>query len=139
MEVTAIFNEQEYTFIYNEQTGYYEANIEAPDVGGIYKANITVVDNLSNTTTTSLDVQVLKKEKQKRNTDEIIAYFLDKRTFELKDILALQDYEITIDEETNATSNITIMQRANAEANDFIFIKENDEIVYMRNNSRDTK
>ena len=80
-----------------------------------------------------------KKEKQKRNTDEIIAYFLDKRTFELKDILALQDYEITIDEETNATSNITIMQRANAEANDFIFIKENDEIVYMRNNSRDTK
>lgn len=134
MEVKGVFNEHEYIFTYNEQTGYYETNIEAPCVGGIYEANITVVDSLENIITTNLDVQVLKKEKQKRQTDEIIAYFLNKRTFEIKDVLTIQDYKITIDEETNATSVIDIMQRANTETGDFVFIKENDEVVYMRNN-----
>lgn len=131
MQVKGIFNEEEYVFTYNEQTGYYETVVQAPDVGGIYKADIEIVDNLNNIINTSLEVQVLKKEKQKRKTDEIIAYFLDKKTFEIKDILVLQNYEITIDEETNATSIATIMQRPNAEARDFIFIKEDDEIVYM--------
>lgn len=131
MYVLGRFNGQEYIFTYNEQTGYYETTIEAPEIGGIYETEIIVVDSLNNSITTSLDVQVLKKEEIKRNINEILAYFLDKKTFEIKDIIFLQDYEIIIDEETNATSTITIMQKPNIEADDFIFIKEEDEVVYI--------
>ena len=35
---------------------------------------------------------------------ESIAYFLDKNTFEILDVIELQDYELIHDEETNAKS-----------------------------------
>lgn len=130
MEVKAIFNEQQYSFTYNEQTGYYEADIMAPESGGIHQAEITVKDNLNNTINETLDVQVLKKEVLKREVKEAIAYFLDKRTFKIKDILALQDYDIAIDEETNATTIINLIKKPNAEADDIVFIKE-AEIIYI--------
>ena len=48
MEVKASFNDKEYTLIFNKQSGFYEAEIEAPRVGGIYNAQITFKDLLNN-------------------------------------------------------------------------------------------
>ena len=41
MSVKATFNNIEYDLVYNEQSGFYEIEIEAPKTGGIYNAEIT--------------------------------------------------------------------------------------------------
>ena len=40
-----------------------------------------------------------------------IAYFLDKNTFEIVDVVQLSDYEINLDEETNAKTTMTILKK----------------------------
>ena len=48
MSVKATFNNIEYDLVYNEQSGFYEIEIEAPKTGGIYNAEITFKENVSN-------------------------------------------------------------------------------------------
>lgn len=62
---------------------------------------------------------------------DAIAYFLDKNTFEIIDIVQLQEYEINIDEETNAKTTMSILKKINVSDKDFVFIKENNEITYI--------
>ena len=62
---------------------------------------------------------------------ETIAYFLDKNTFEIKDVVELKDYEINIDEETNSKTIITVVQELKVSDKDFIFIKEKGEIIFI--------
>ena len=40
MEVRANFNNKSYKLIFNKQSGFYETEIKAPPVGGIYNAEI---------------------------------------------------------------------------------------------------
>ncbi|MCI8486683.1 MAG: hypothetical protein HFJ20_06390, partial [Clostridia bacterium] len=47
--MTINFNEENYLATYNEQTGYYEVDITAPSVGGIYNADITFTDLIGRT------------------------------------------------------------------------------------------
>lgn len=60
-----------------------------------------------------------------------IAYFLDKNTFEIVDVVQLSDYEINLDEETNAKTTMTVLKKINASDKDFVFIKENGKIIYI--------
>lgn len=62
---------------------------------------------------------------------ETVAYFLDKNTFEIIDVVELQDYNINQDEETNAKSIITVLKNINITNKDFIAIKENNNIEYL--------
>lgn len=62
---------------------------------------------------------------------ETIAYFLDKNTFEILDVVQLADYEINLDEETNAKTTMTVLQKLNASDRDFVFIKEKGKIIYI--------
>jgi len=62
---------------------------------------------------------------------ESIAYFLDKNTFEIIDVVELQDYELIHDEETNAKSTISVVKKLNATNKDFIIVKENNEISFV--------
>ena len=39
-EMLIKFNEQDYLVQYNEQTGYYEIDLKAPETGGIYESEI---------------------------------------------------------------------------------------------------
>ena len=59
------------------------------------------------------------------------AYFLSSETFEIKDFVEIQDYEINIDEETNAKSDFAILQKPNAKDGDFIFVKEDEKMIYQ--------
>lgn len=131
MGVKVEFNGVIYTLIYNKQSGYYEIELQAPEKGGIYELDVNYTDILGEIYNEVSRLQVLTKIKDKVITDKVIAYFLDFFTFEIKDVVELQDYELNIDEETNAKSTITVMQKPNAGDRDFIFINENDEITYM--------
>ena len=50
--------------------------------------------------------------------------------FEVRDIVEISDYEIIIDEETNAKSTITCLKDTGAKAKDIVAIKHNNEVVY---------
>ena len=63
MSVKATFNNKEYELIYNEQSGFYEIELEAPKTGGIYNAEITYKDLIENTETSTKKIQIWAKEK----------------------------------------------------------------------------
>lgn len=60
-----------------------------------------------------------------------IAYFLDKNTFEIVDVLQLEDFQINLDEETNAKTSMTVIKKPNAKDKDIVFIKNGEETKYM--------
>ncbi len=59
------------------------------------------------------------------------AYFLDKNTFEIVDVIQIQDYQINLDEETNAKTSITVLKKPNAKDKDIVFIKEDKKTIFM--------
>ncbi len=129
-ELTIHFNEQDYIATYNKQTGYYEVNLQAPQVGGIYEANVKFTDLFGQSYEETQVIQVLAQEEIKLETNEILMWIFDFRDFTIKDIVELSDYEINIDEETNITSLAKVLKKTTAEAQDIIFIKRNGKIVY---------
>ena len=62
---------------------------------------------------------------------ESIAYFLDKAIFEIVDVIPIEDFQINLDEETNAKTSITVTKQPKAKDKDIILIKENEKNVYM--------
>lgn len=129
-DLTIHFNKQDYIATYNEQTGYYEVNLQAPQVGGIYEADIEFIDLFGQSYEDTQVIQVLAQEEIKLETNEILMWIFDFRDFTIKDIVELSDYEINIDEETNITSLARVLKKTTAEAQDIIFIKKNGKIVY---------
>lgn len=129
-EMTINFNGQDYIAEYNEQTGYYEVNLEAPQQGGIYEADITFTDLLGQSYEDTQVVQIWAKEKIKIETNKVFMWIFDYKDFEAKDIVELSDYEINIDEETNANSIIKVLKKTTAKSRDIVMIKKNNEVVY---------
>lgn len=130
METTVIFNGETYTLQYNEQSGYYETEIQAPEVGGIYTAEISYTDIFETEYEAEQVIQVLAEEKIELNTKKVFMWIFDYEDFSIKDIVELADYEIKIDEETNANSTINIVKDTGAKTNDIVAVKINNEIVY---------
>ncbi|MEI3391012.1 MAG: hypothetical protein V8R30_05185 [Clostridia bacterium] len=64
-QLTVTFNNQNYIATYNAQTGYYELELQAPGVGGIYKADINFTDLYEQEYEDSIAIQVLAKRKSK--------------------------------------------------------------------------
>lgn len=62
---------------------------------------------------------------------DTIAYFLDKNTFDIVDVVELQKYTINLDEETNAKTTFTVLQKLHAQDKDIVVIKENNKIKYI--------
>lgn len=129
-ELIVHFNEQDYILAYNEQSGYYEIDLIAPETGGIYNADIEFTDLLEQSYEKSQVIQILAQEEIKIETNEILMWIFDIRDFSIKDIVELSDYEINIDEETNANSIIKVLKKTTAEADDIVFIKKNGQIIY---------
>ena len=130
LTVSINFEGQTYSAIYNEQTGYYEVDLESPNIGGIYNANVTFHDFFDNEYTDIADVQVLLKEKINLNQNKIFMWIFDYKDFSVKDIVEISDYSIEIDEETNATTICNVLKKTTAASKDIIFIKKNNEIIY---------
>ncbi len=129
-DVQVNFNNQQYLATYNEQTGYYEVEITAPSEGGIYNTDVLFTDLLGVTTQENIDIQVLAKEKIKIDTNKVFMYIFDYKDLKLKDIIEIADYEINIDEETNANSILKILKNTNAKSKDIVAIKKNNTIVF---------
>lgn len=130
MGLTIRFNNQDYSALYNEQTGYYEVELTAPMTGGIYEAEITYLDSIGETATAVQEVQVWAKEEIKIETNKIFMWIFDYYDFSVKDIVEISDYEINIDEETNANSIIRVLKQTDAKARDIIAVKKNNSVVY---------
>lgn len=60
-----------------------------------------------------------------------IAYFLDKNTFEIKEVAQIKDFQIDLDEETNAKTSIEIIKNLNIQDKDIVLIKEKEATVYI--------
>lgn len=127
--VTVKFNSKLYNAIYNETTDEYEVELTAPEIGGIYNAQISCVDG-DTTNTTDIDIRILKQEQIKITTDDTYMYIFDYKDFSVKDIVELSNYEINIDEETNANTTVNVLKKTTAKSNDIVMIKENGEIKY---------
>lgn len=130
MKVTISYNNQDYLAECNEQTGYYEIDLQASQIGGIYDINIKAIDILNDTKEINKKVQIFAKEKIKLETNKVFMWIFDYRDFTVKDIIELSNYEFNIDEETNANSIINVLKKTSAKAKDIIFVKKNNEIVY---------
>lgn len=128
--MTIDFNGQSYLATCNPQTGYYEVDIQAPEVGGVYNADITFTDYVGEVSTDSKTLQIWAKEKIKIETNKVFMWIFDYKDFSVKDIVEIADYEINIDEETNANTILKVLKKTTAKAKDIIAIKKNNEVVY---------
>lgn len=129
-ELIVKFNEQDYIAFYNSQSGYYELELKAPDTGGIYNADITFTDLYGEVYEDTVPVQVWAKEPIKIETNKVFMWIFDYKDFTVKDIVEIADYDINIDEETNANTIIQVLKKNGAKARDIVAIKKNNEVIY---------
>lgn len=129
-ELIVKFNEQDYIAFYNSQSGYYELELKAPNTGGIYNADITFTDLYGEVYEDTVAVQVWAKEKIEIETNKVFMWIFDCKDFSVKDIVEIADYDINIDEETNANTIIKVLKKNGAKARDIVAIKKNNEVVY---------
>ena len=129
-QLTINFNNQNYIATYNPQSGYYELELQAPDVGGVYTADINFTDLYGQEYEDSVAIQIWAKEKIKIETNKMFMWIFDFKDFTVKDIVEISNYEINIDEETNANTIINVLKKTTAKSKDIVAIKKNNEVVY---------
>lgn len=132
-ELFITINGTEYQATYNPQTGFYELELSAPSTGGIYNADISYTDFWGNEYSDNIDIQVFEKKPLKLNMKKDFLWIFDYKSNNkliIKDIVEISDYELNIDEETNAKSIITILKKTNAKARDIVCMKKNNQVVY---------
>lgn len=129
-QLTVIFNNQNYIATYNPQSGYYELELQAPETGGIYTAEISFTDLYEQEYEDSLAIQIWAKEKVKIESNKVFMWIFDFKDFSVKDIVEIADYEINIDEETNSNTLIKVLKKTTAKSRDIVAIKKNNEVVY---------
>lgn len=59
------------------------------------------------------------------------AYFLDYNTFEIIDVQEVQDFVLSVDEETNSKTTFSLVKQVNAHNRDFVFIKDEGKLLYQ--------
>ena len=128
-QLTITFNNQQYILNYNAQSGYYEIDLQAPSVGGIYEVDISFTDLFEDEYIAETIVQVFAKEKVKIDTNKVFMWIFDGQDFKVKDIVELSSYNINIDEETNANTIIDVLKKTTAKADDIVLIKKNNEFI----------
>ena len=130
MSVRVTFNNKEYELIYNEQSGLYEIELEAPKNGGVYNAEISFKDSIENIETSIKKIQIWAKEKNTNISQETLVYFLDKTDLEIKDVIEFENYEYVIDEETNQKTIFNVMKKVDAENGDIVVLQRRGKIDY---------
>lgn len=128
--VTINFNNENYLAKYNKQTGYFEVDINSPNIGGIFKAEVNTTDLIGRTLEEEISIQIFAKEKIELETNKIFMWIFDYNDFSVKDIVEIADYEINIDEETNSKTIINVLKKTTAKARDLIAIKKNNKVIY---------
>ena len=131
MVVKVYYNEQEYLLEYNAQTDYYEINLTAPSIGGVYEITTEAIDAVGDIAEEISYLQVLAKEIPEVTQEETIVYFLDSQDLEIKDVIEYENYEYNIDEETNAKTIFNISRKNDVNNGDIVVLKKNDSIDYI--------
>ena len=131
MSIKAKFNNKELELVYNEQSGFYEIELDAPIQGGIYNTEITFEDLIGNIESSTKKIQIWAKEKNTNVSEETLVYFLDKNDLEIKDVIEFENYEYVIDEETNHSTIFEVMQKVEVENNDIVVLQRNGNIDYI--------
>lgn len=62
--------------------------------------------------------------------NKVFMWIFDYDDLSVKDIVEISDYEINIDEETNANSKIKILKKTTAKSDDIIAVKRNNQVIY---------
>lgn len=62
--------------------------------------------------------------------DKVFMWIFDYKDFSVKDIVEISDYEINIDEETNANTIIKMVKETLAKSRDIIAVKKNNKVIY---------
>ena len=62
--------------------------------------------------------------------DKVFMWIFDFKDFDVKKIVEISDYDIYIDEETNANTVVKIFKNTTAKARDIVAIKKNGEVIY---------
>ena len=132
--VTINFNNENYLAKYNKQTGYFEVDINSPNIGGIFKAKVNATDLIGRTLEEEISIQIFAKEKIELETNKIFMWIFDYKDFSIKDIIEFSNYEINIDEETNAKTIIQVLKKNDVRARDIVVIKKNNKVVYWGTN-----
>ena len=65
--VTINFNNENYLAKYNKQTGYFEVDINSPNIGGLFKAEVNTTDLIGRTLEEEISIQIFAKEKNLQN------------------------------------------------------------------------
>lgn len=130
MPLSIEFNENTYSATYNAQTGYFELNLTAPEIGGVYQIDAQYTDYEGEISTATDFIRVIQKIIDIQLQPKTFMWIFDHKDLSVKGCVEIQDYEINIDEETNATSIINILKDTNATSKDFVVIKKNNEKVY---------
>ena len=131
MNVKTTFDKKIYELTYNEQSGFYEVELEAPETGGIYNAEVSFIDLIDNTETYAKKIQIWAKAKIDNTIQGTLVYFLSKTDLSIKDVLEFEDYEYVIDEETNKNTIFNIVQEVNAENGDIVILQRNGKVDYI--------
>lgn len=129
-QVIVTFNNQNYVMTYNSQSGYYELEVEAPDVGGIYNAEIAFTDLFGEVSEETIPIQIWAKEPIVIETNKVFMWIFDFKDFSVKDIVEIANYEINIDEETNANTIVDVLKKTTAKSRDIVAIKKNNKVIY---------
>lgn len=131
MIVKLLFNGNLVEAEYNSQTDFYEIDLTAPELGGVYEIAIDATDVIGDTSSETKDIQVLAKEVKEYAQDEAIVYFLDKADLEIKDVIEFENYEYNIDEETNAKTMFDISRKNSINNGDIVILKRSNNVDYI--------
>ncbi|MCI8654966.1 MAG: hypothetical protein HFJ48_03715 [Clostridia bacterium] len=125
MRLVIEYNSESYVLTYNSQSGYYEIELEAKNAG-VNKINVKATDILGTEITDTLEFQVLALLGEDKNAfkEKDIAYILDYKDLRIKDIQKITNFNIELDDETNAASTIAFANKFNAEEKDYILLKK---------------
>ena len=124
------YNGKEYDAKYNEQTGYYEINLTTPDTGGIYNIEAEFTDLFEQKYTEQKTIQIFAQEKIKSNNEATFMWVFNGDDFSIKGIVELSNYEISIDEETNANTIVNVLKNIQAKKDDIVVVKKENEVIY---------
>lgn len=129
-QIIVNFNNENYVMNYNSQTGYFELELQAPNIGGIYDADITFTDLYGEVYQDTIAIQIWAKEPIVIETNKVFMWIFDFKDFSVKDIVEIANYEINIDEETNANTIIDVLKKTTAKDRDIVAIKKNNKVIY---------
>ena len=121
---TITINNQTYNLVFNTSSGYWEYELIAPSVGGVYDVVANFTDVNQTEFENSVKMQVLQKIIETNVIQNNLVYFLDSSNLEIKDVKEFtNNYDFKVDEETNANSFINIIEKPNVENGDIVYIK----------------